>query len=75
MRLTTKSSTRDTSGPVVSHIENLSIWWFSVGDEHTSYKIWSKSVLGLSRNVQTMRTDNARDYGRPVPKFNHVCTL
>jgi hypothetical protein len=43
-----------------------------VGDEHTSYEIWSKSVQGLRRYVQTMRTDNARDYDGPVAKFKRV---
>jgi hypothetical protein len=33
-----------TGGPVVSHIDNLSMWLFSVGDGHASHEIWVKFV-------------------------------
>jgi hypothetical protein len=64
------NETCDTCGPVVSHINNLSMWlffylfifFFFVGDgQYTLHDIWLKSVQGFSRDVQTMWTDNAYD--------------
>jgi hypothetical protein len=33
---------RNTGGPIVSHIDNLSILLFTVGNVHMSHEIWSK---------------------------------
>jgi hypothetical protein len=39
----TQNDTSDTGGPVVSHINNLSMGLFSIGG-HTSHEIWLKNV-------------------------------
>jgi hypothetical protein len=57
---------RDTGGPVVSYIDNLSMWLFSVGDGHTSHEIWLKSVQGFSHYEQTTWTDYTSDSSGPV---------
>ena len=43
----------DTSGPVVSHIENLRMRVVSTVNGHASPSIWLKSVQQFSRNEQT----------------------
>jgi hypothetical protein len=57
---------RDTGRPVVSHIDNLSIWLFSVGDVDMSQEIWSKYVQEFNCYIQTTQTDNRGDSSRPV---------
>jgi hypothetical protein len=52
--LTITKKARDTGKLVVSHIDDPSLWLFSVGEGHKALEIWSKSVQGFSRYVQTM---------------------
>jgi hypothetical protein len=69
----------DTGRPVVSHIDNLSIWLFSVGNValYMSHEIWSKYVW---IQLVTTRTDKRGDSGGPVVSQlksinKHVCIL
>jgi hypothetical protein len=44
---TTANEARNTGGAVVSHIENLSLF-FSVDNGHVSNEFWSKSIQRFS---------------------------
>jgi hypothetical protein len=56
----------DSGGPVVSQLENLCMWVYSIGDRYASHEIWSNSIGLFSRYLQKTHGElmDARTHGR-----------